>query len=174
MGCLAGLHRKYPNNPIIGYLNINSLRNKIIDLRHVVSISQPDILTISETKLDDTFPDAQFRMDGYYSPAQFRRDRNKHGRGLMAFIRNGIPVKHAKTFEPSNQEAISFEVTITKRKWIIYAFYRSESYSNLDVFLEEFKKSVDKAINKYKNIILIEDINVDMSNRNTIEQVMQM
>ena len=167
MGCLAGLHRKYPNNPIIGYLNINSLRNKIIDLRHVVSVSQPDILTISETKLDDTFPDVQFRMDGYYSPAQFRRDRNKHGGGLMVFIRNGIPVKRAKTFEPSNQEAICFEVTITKRKWIIYAFYRSESYSKLDVFPEEFKKSVDKAINKYENIMLMGDINVDMSNRNT-------
>ena len=85
----------------------------------------------------------------------------------MVFIRNGIPVKRAKTFEPSNQEAICFEVTITKRKLIIYAFYRSESYSKLDVFLEEFKKSVDKAINKYENIILIGDINVDMSNRNT-------
>ena len=106
-------------------------------------------------------------MDGYYSPAQFRRNRNKHGGGLMVFIRNGIPVTHAKTFEPLNQEAICFEVTITKRKWIIYAFYRSKSYSKLDVFLEEFKNSVDKAINKYENIILIGDINVDMSNRNT-------
>ena len=49
----------------------------------------------------------------------------------------------------------------------MYAFYRSESYSKLDVFLEEFKKSVDTAINKYENIILIRDINVDMSDRNT-------
>ena len=170
MGCLAGLHRKYPNNPIIGYLNINSLRNKIIDLRHVVSVSQPDILAISETKLDDTFPDAQFRMDGYYSPAQFRRDRNKHGGGLMVFIRNGIPVKRSKTYEPSNQEAICFEVTITKRKWIIYVFYRSESYSKLDVFLEEFKKSVNKAISKYENIILIGDINVDIPQKKVLVQ----
>ena len=85
----------------------------------------------------------------------------------MGFIRNGIPMKRAKTFEPSNQEAVCLEVTITKRKWITYAFYRSESYSKLDVFLEEFKKSVDKAINKYENIILIGDINVDMSDRNT-------
>ena len=33
---LIELRNKYPNNSTIGYLNINSLRNKIIDLREIM------------------------------------------------------------------------------------------------------------------------------------------
>ena len=36
----------------------------------------------------------------------------------------------------------------------------------ITTFLEELKKSIDKAINKYEDIILMGDINVDMSDRN--------
>ena len=71
-----------------------------------------------------------------------------------------------KTFEPPSQEIICLEITINKRKWLIYSFYRSESFSDLTTFLGELKKSIDKAINKYENIILMGDINVDVSDRN--------
>ena len=163
---LAELRKKYSDNPIIGYLNINSLRYKVVDLRHVLFESELDILAISETKLCDEFPDSHFVIEGYYHPAQFRKDRTTHGGGLIVYVRNGIPVRRVKTFEPPNQEIIRLEITINKRKWLIYSFYRSESFSDLTTFLEELKTSIDKAINKYENIILMDDINVDMSDRN--------
>ena len=47
----------YSKNPILGYVNINSLRNKIISLHDVVAKVPIDILRIDETKLDDSFPD---------------------------------------------------------------------------------------------------------------------
>ena len=62
---LAELRKRYSDNPIIGYLNINSLRYKVVDLRHVLSESELDILAISETKLCDEFPDSQFVIEGY-------------------------------------------------------------------------------------------------------------
>ena len=43
-------------NPIIGYLNINNLRNKIIDLREVLKHISLDYFVLSETKLDNSFP----------------------------------------------------------------------------------------------------------------------
>ena len=49
---LIELRNKYPNKPIIGYLNINSLRNKIVDLREIMSKAPLDIVCIDETKLD--------------------------------------------------------------------------------------------------------------------------
>ena len=49
---------KYPTNPLIGYLNINSLRNKIIDVREVIGKFSLDYFVISETKLDESFPSA--------------------------------------------------------------------------------------------------------------------
>ena len=66
---LAKLWKKYSDHPIIGYLNINSLRYKVVDLRHVLFESELDILAISETKLCDEFPDSQFVIEGYYHPA---------------------------------------------------------------------------------------------------------
>ena len=48
-----------------------------------------DILMISETKLDDSLPEAQFYIEGFKAP--FRLDRNKHdGGGILLYVRNNI------------------------------------------------------------------------------------
>ena len=53
---------------MIGYLNINSLRNKIDYLRDICNKFPLEIFCTDETKIDSSFPDAQFHIDGY----QFR------------------------------------------------------------------------------------------------------
>ena len=62
---------KNPNNIIISYLNINSIRNKIEDLKQLVT-GNIDILVISETKLDDSFLTSIFEIPGFHSPIRFR------------------------------------------------------------------------------------------------------
>ena len=57
---LNELSKEHQNNPIIGYLNKNSLRNKINDLRKICRKTQIHILCIDETKLDESFPDVRF------------------------------------------------------------------------------------------------------------------
>ena len=49
---------KYVNNPLIGYLDINSLRNKIVDLREIILEWSLDYPVLSETKTDKSFPTA--------------------------------------------------------------------------------------------------------------------
>ena len=44
-----------------------------------------DILMIS--KVDDSFPETQFYIEGFRTP--FRLDRNKHGGGIL-YVRNNI------------------------------------------------------------------------------------
>ena len=52
---------------IIGHLNINSNRNKFEMLP--MSVAQyVDILMLSETKLDSTFPSTQFLINGFSVP----------------------------------------------------------------------------------------------------------
>ena len=65
MNKLHNLRIKNPFNPLIGYLNINSLRNKIIDARKIIENSSPDYFVFAETKLDCTFPTAQFSIADY-------------------------------------------------------------------------------------------------------------
>ena len=68
------------NRLIIGQLNINSLRNKIDALKTIIS-GKLDILVITESKLDNTFPTNQFLIDGFSVP--FRLDRDSSGVGSL-------------------------------------------------------------------------------------------
>ena len=70
---LNRLSNKHQNNPIIGYLYINSLRNKINGSRKICRKTQIHKLCIDKTKLDESFPDTQFHLEGYQYPT-FRKD----------------------------------------------------------------------------------------------------
>ena len=49
---------------IIGHISINSIRNKFEPLVSFIN-NNLDILMISETKIDNTFPDSQFLIEGF-------------------------------------------------------------------------------------------------------------
>ena len=53
------LRAKYFKNPLISYLNINSVRNKIIDLKEIVKYLKLNYFVISETKIDERFSPQQ-------------------------------------------------------------------------------------------------------------------
>ena len=72
---------QYPRNLVIGYLNVNNLTNEIAELRENISGISLDCFIISETELDNSFPFAQFHINGYKVRA--RRDRGKNGVGLI-------------------------------------------------------------------------------------------
>ena len=57
---------------IIGNLNINSFSNTFEQMKDIV-MQHIDILVLTETKLDDTFPTAQFLVNGFSEP--YRLDR---------------------------------------------------------------------------------------------------
>ena len=91
--CLQSLRTKNADRIIIGSLNINSIRNKIGLLEDLVS-ERIDILLVSETKIDKSFPNPQFEMNGFGEPQ--RLDRTVHGGGLLLYFRNGITNKPLK------------------------------------------------------------------------------
>ena len=64
---LNNLRRDNLNKIIFAHLNINSIRNKFDQLADLVK-GKIDILMISESKIDDSFPDSQFFLDGYSKP----------------------------------------------------------------------------------------------------------
>ena len=57
----------HPQQIIIGHLNINSIRNKF-NLMKTILTRDIDILMITKTKLDDSFPVSQFEIDGFSTP----------------------------------------------------------------------------------------------------------
>ena len=76
---------------VLGYININSNKTKIELFKPIISGGRVDVITIAETKLDETFPTSQFVIEGSMRP--FRLDRSKNGGGLLVYIKEGLPVK---------------------------------------------------------------------------------
>ena len=133
------------------------MRNKINDLRKICRKTQIHVLCIDETKLDESFPDAQFHIEGYQYPA-FRKDRNKNGGGKIVYVKEGLIAKRILEYENINIETICIEITISKRKWCLTFAYRPPYNNNKGIM------SLCNIARKYENILIIGDININFDN----------
>ena len=111
---LQDLRLKHRKIPLIGYLNINSLRNKISDLRVLLHDLQLKYFVISETNIDDSFPSAQFTIENYELGQE--ETEMGHGGGLIEFVKSAIICKRIKQFETVISESICSEITISRKK----------------------------------------------------------
>ena len=150
---LNELRVKNMHRIIIGHININSLRYKFNDF-DILSNKNLDIILISETKLDASFPSKQFVLDGYSLP--FRLDKSNTGGGLLLFIKEGIPTK----LLPTNftQEGIFMEINLKKKKWLFLGGYNPDK-SRIKEYLAELSTNLDQLIVSYENIIVMGDFN---------------
>ena len=64
-----------PHKIILSHLNINSLRNKFESIADVIQ-GTFHLFLLSETKIDESFPDEQFRLNNYKI---FQKERNRYG-----------------------------------------------------------------------------------------------
>ena len=62
------------NNVIVSLLNVNSFSSKFDDIKFLIK-ENVDVAIFVETKIDDSYPNSQFMIDGFAEP--FRFDRNK-------------------------------------------------------------------------------------------------
>ena len=148
------------NNPIFAYYNINSLRYKIHDIREIISRSLPDILVLAETKLDGSFPTSQFLINNYNEPT--RSDRSEHGGGVIEYVRCGLIRKRLPDFELQNFESICSEITIKNNKWFLLSVYRSPNSGNIPNFFCEMNQTLNRALSRYDNVIIMGDLNIDL------------
>ena len=147
-----------PNKIIIGHLNINSIRSKIEFLKEIIG-NNIDILLISETNLNGSFPICQFLIDGYQVP--IRVDRNDHGGGLLLYFQDHIPCKKVTiNFDPAI-EAIAIEINLKKRKWILIGSYNPHK-EMIKNHLKNMGSLLDDLCLKYENVIIIGDLNSEM------------
>ena len=154
------MRKTYINNPIVAYYNINSLRNKIHDIREIILKFLPDLLVLAETKIDKNFPIQQFLINEYNEPT--RKDRSEFGGGIIEYTRKGVIRKRIKNFEMKNFESICSEINIENVKWFLLSVYRSPNYKNIKTFFAELNTIVNQATSKYDNIIVMGDMNIDI------------
>ena len=87
---LRNIRKNNSNKIVIAHRNINTIKNKIDLLADIIK-GNVDILMISESKLDNTFPDGHFVIEGFGTP--FRSDRNRNGGELCFSLEVTSPLK---------------------------------------------------------------------------------
>ena len=153
---LCDLKHKNADRPIIGQLNINSIASKFEPLVSLFK-DNVDLLMVSETKVDNTFPLEQFKIEGYSRP--IRLDRNRNGGGVMVFPRIDLPCHELKSHKiPIDLECTFLELRIRQSKWLVVAGYNPHK-NKISYFLENISKALDIYLPKYENLLLIGDWN---------------
>ena len=155
---LQNLRLKNVEKIIIGHININSIRNKIHILADLIR-GRVDILLVSETKLDDSFPRPQFFLQGYSEP--IRLDRTANGGGLLLYLRHDIPVKSLPLIA-ENIECVISEITISKKKWLLLGTY-NPSKSLISKHLSTLETSLCRYLSTNDNVLILGDFNSEIT-----------
>ena len=155
---LGFLTKKHPNRVITGHINISSIRNKF---DHLIAITKGnvDVLMISETKLDESFPSMQFSIDGYNI---FRSDRNAKGGGILMYVRDDIPCKLIP-MRNSTIEGFFIELKLRKKKWLLCCSYNPHRRF-ISNHLIDIGRNLDLLSTNYDNIVLSGDSNTEVEN----------
>ncbi len=145
---------------IIAHLNINSLRNKFEALAALIK-DKIDILCITESKIDNSFPKGQFHIGGYKSP--IRLDRSAGGGGIILYIRDDIPSIFLENLPfDSDNEGIFIELNLRNNKWLLFGGYNPKT-ERISQYINNLANRLNKHMNNYDNIIMIGDYNCDLN-----------
>ena len=152
---------------IIGHLNVNSLRNKFVAVDELIK-NQINVCLISETKVDESFPNQQFKINGC---KMFRKDRDRFGGELIFYVNEQIPSK-VLSLESifMDFELILLELTVKNQRWLCAGTYRPSS-QNEKYFIEHLSKAIGQLSCQYDKTMLIGDFNLTIDN-NSLENFM--
>ena len=119
---LSDLRRTNPANLDFCYLNINAVRNKFTDFQEIIINGNVDVVCIVETKVDASFPSAQFVLEGYHSP--YRLDISSRSRGILVYVKSSIPSRRPPCENLCDSiQAVPFEINLRKEKWLVISIY---------------------------------------------------
>ena len=113
-------------------------------------IGNVDVLVISETKLNASFPIDQFKIAGFLTP--FSRDRDQYGGGLLVFVREDIPAKNLSS-ESTPVEGIYVELNFRKKTGccVVLTIQTNIITNHVDAL----KRGLDPYSTKYENVMVM-------------------
>ncbi len=91
---------------------------------------------LQETKIDESFPNAQFGVPGVQL---YRNDNTGKSGGLMLYVKTDFPKRRRDNIEVNELvsrrfEPLVIEMAIRKEKWIVCSVYKSLSMRHVTCF----------------------------------------
>ena len=128
-------------------------------LKEIIS-KNIDVLLLSETKLDESFPINQFQIDGYKT---IRKDRNQLGGGICLYINENIASKELTLVSLFEIEYICVALNLGKHKWLIVGLYKPPN-TNETFFTNKLSAALNELSKTYDNLLLLGDFNMTHHN----------
>ncbi len=91
----------------IASLNINSIAKHIDELRTLMESKPIDILSINESKIDDTVLDGEIHINPC---STIRNDRTRNGGGVLIHISESISISERNDLLSNSLEIICIEI----------------------------------------------------------------
>ncbi|CAB4039115.1 RNA-directed DNA polymerase from transposon X-element [Paramuricea clavata] len=144
------------------HLNINSLQNKLEELKILIENFKAQVIFLSETKIDSSYPSEQFMLNGY---TIYRKDRVKGGGGLMAYFSSNIPSKKLKLPRKfSTFEALAVQSKFGRHEVIVLGLYRPPKASGNNYYLRlenDLNDIITWASLQKQFLVITGDLNMD-------------
>ena len=119
---------------LICSLNAPSLLKHKSEIEMLLRDKKIDILALNETKIDEIVDDSLISIDGYFHE---RHDRNRHGGGVLIYIKDTITYEKLQT--PDDSRLCHLETTTIQVKpkcvkpFVIIAWYRPPNHKIDDI-----------------------------------------
>ena len=117
------------------------------------------LICVAETKIDKSFPTAQFNWAGYHKP--YRLDISGRQGGLLVYIKSHLPSRRLTNYTtPKDIKVISFELNLRKERWVFLCIYRPPA-QNKQYFLDNLTMVVAHYSSIFNNHINLGDFNLE-------------
>ena len=115
---MKSIRQENTNRLVFVHININSLRNKFELLANQVK-GNIDVLMISGTKINDSFPLWNFLIGGF---SGYMLDRDSLGGYILLYVREDIPTNLIEV-AATPIEGFYVEINLRNDKWLISCSY---------------------------------------------------
>ena len=112
-----------------------------------------NVLRVSETKINDSFPNGNSLIDGFSTP--YRLDRNSNGGGLMLFAREDISSNLVET-EAKLIRGFYIELNLRNDKWLLNCSYCLHK-DNIGNHLKALSDFLDSHYSTYGKVLILGD-----------------
>ena len=137
------------------HLNINSILPKLDELKTIAGNTEAAIISITESKVDNSISDSNVEIPGY---CILRCDRNRNGGGLACFVKQDLCFNLRST-TIGDIEGMFFKILLPKAKPIFVGIINRPP--NSINFLECFNNHLDD-INLDNEIFLLGDFSMNL------------
>ena len=118
---------------------------------------------VSETKIDDLFPESQLLIEDFSTP--YRLDRSAKSGGILLCIKEDVPSRYLKKITANELfEGFSVELNLRSEKWLLSCSYKPHK-EKITSHLRNLGPAFDKLHADYENIILLGDFNVEVEEK---------